>query len=520
VNTPAPSASVAPLWVALTHHGQQMLGSVGAEAMLLDDATADTVRGRTVILAPSAAKPGLEVHAARRLRGMGAATVATVTPDLLHKSGASDTADLIETAQANGTKPKLDLLAALAVGRARASERPATKDTESEAGGPSVQLLCGADVRPEPINWLWRDFLARGKLHIIAGAPGAGKTTIAMAFAATVTAGGRWPDRTRAEPGNVLIWSGEDDFKDTLLPRLIASGADRNRVYFVGNVLADGKARPFDPARDMPALEREAAQRGDVRLLIVDPIVNAVAGDSHKNTETRRAMQPIVDLASRLDAAAIGISHFSKGTAGRDPVERVCGSVAFGALPRVIFAAAKATEENSPARRLFVRSKSNIGPDGGGFGYDLEQAELPGFPGVIASRVLWGGPLEGTARDLLATVEATEEPGERTATDEAMDWLREELRAGPVKASDVQRSAKQAGISDKALRLARGRLGIKPRKSAFAGGWEWALPNVEDAPSPPRCPTKEKGNFESKGHLQELGPAPDDRGGGTEGVEI
>src|SRR4051812_44819998 len=100
----------------------------------------------------------------------------------------------------------------------------------AEPEGVTVNLVRASDLKAEPIDWLWRGYLACGKLHIIAGAPGAGKTTIALSFAAILTSGGRWPVGTRARPGNVLIWSGEDDAKDTLLPRLIAMGADTNRV--------------------------------------------------------------------------------------------------------------------------------------------------------------------------------------------------------------------------------------------------------------------------------------------------
>jgi len=368
-----------------------------------------------------------------------------------------------------------------------------------------VRLLRASGLKPEPINWLWRGYLARGKLHIAAGAPGGGKTTIALAVAASVTAGGRWPDGSRAKAGNVLIWSGEDDPADTLLPRLIAMGADTSRVYFVGDVLTAGEVHPFDPAIDMPALELAAAEVGTVSLLIVDPIVNAVAGDGHHNTEVRRSLQPVVDLAARLGAAVLGISHFSKGTAGREPVERVTGSVAFGALPRVVFAVAKTTDEAGNVERIFVRAKSNIGPDGGGFGYALEQSELTGFPGIVASRVLWGQALDGTARDLLATAEAAEDRQERSATDEAVDWLRELLQPGPMKASEAQKNARQAGISDKALRTARERLGIRPRKCAFSGGWEWALPivqNAQDAEDAQDLRHKKEGIFGDKGHLR------------------
>ena len=115
-------------------------------------------------------------------------------------------------------------------------------------------LTCAASLTPEPVAWLWRDWLALGKFHVLAGAPGQGKTTIALSFAATVSSGGRWPDGTHCAAGNVLMWSGEDDPADTLLPRLVAMGADRNRVYFVSGYREGNEVLPFDPARDMSQL--------------------------------------------------------------------------------------------------------------------------------------------------------------------------------------------------------------------------------------------------------------------------
>lgn len=199
-----------------------------------------------------------------------------------------------------------------------------------------VVLLNGADLTPEPVQWLWNGWLALGKLHILAGAPGQGKTTLAMAVAATVSIGGRWPDGGRSLPGRVVIWTGEDDPADTLLPRLIAAGADRARCHFVSGVDCNGRALPFDPAQHLQALQAEIRKLGDVRLLVVDPVVSAVAGDSHKNTEVRRALQPLVDLAAACGCAVLGISHFSKGGAGQDPAQRVVGSIAFTAVARVV----------------------------------------------------------------------------------------------------------------------------------------------------------------------------------------
>ena len=195
-----------------------------------------------------------------------------------------------------------------------------------------VVLVSGDSLTPQPIAWLWNGWLALGKMHLLAGAPGQGKTTIAIAFAATVTVGGRWPDGSRCDVGNVLIWSGEDDPADTLLPRLLAAGGNGSRVHFVTGSRINGELQAFDPARDMQALRAEAERIGDVRLIIVDPVVSAVTGDSHKNTEVRRALQPLVDMASSINAALLGITHFSKGGQGGDPSQRVIGSVGFTAV--------------------------------------------------------------------------------------------------------------------------------------------------------------------------------------------
>ncbi len=270
------------------------------------------------------------------------------------------------------------------------------RDAKKSIQGPTVNLTCGSDIQPEPIRWLWHGWLAAGKFQVLAGPPGTGKTTIANAISATLSCGGLWPDGTQAMAGNVLIWSGEDDPRDTLVPRLLACGADISRIFFVSGVTEGEDSITFDPAIHADLLEAEALKIGGVRLLIVDPIVSAIAGDSHKNAEVRRGLQPLVTLAERLDCAVLGISHFSKGTSGRDPVERVTGSIAFGALARLVFAAAKMPDNDQQGgSRIFVRSKSNIGPDDGGFRYDLEQIELENYPGVFASKLLWGDVVEG-----------------------------------------------------------------------------------------------------------------------------
>lgn len=349
--------------------------------------------------------------------------------------------------------------------------------TSKGASAPVALLVRGDSITPEPITWLWPDWLAAGKLHILAGAPGTGKTTVALSVAAIITSANRWPDGSRANCGCVVMWSGEDDPADVLIPRLIASGADMGRVHIVQGVRGSDASRSFDPATDADALATALAVIPDVRLLIVDPISSAVAGDSHKNTEVRRGLQPLVDLAAKHRCALLGITHLSKGTAGRDPVERVTGSLAFGALARVVMLAARERPEgdNLP-RRLLLRAKSNIGPDSGGFAYDMVQAELPSHPGIIASSVVWGLPVDGTARELLAEAEQDSEP---EAGADAADFLRDLLAEGPRPAKEVYREAEGAGYSRDSMKRAKGRIAATVRKAGMSGGWVWSLPQIE-----------------------------------------
>lgn len=342
---------------------------------------------------------------------------------------------------------------------------------------PSVDLIDMANVTPEPIRWLWPGWLARGKLHVLAGAPGTGKTTLAMDWAACISSGRSLPDGSSPPPGRVLIWSGEDDVKDTLAPRLIAAGAHMSRIHAIGEVTRHRLRSPFDPGRDVETLARTLAGMEDVALIVVDPLVSAVLGDSHKNAEVRRSLQPLVELAARMNAALVGITHYSKGTQGREPLERVSGSLAFGALARIVFGTVRKPrgDDHAPDQMMLARCKSNIGSDGGGFSYTIEQAELPECGGLVASRVVYGAAVEGSARHLL------EETEPDMAPTNAASFLRELLAEGALPANDVFREANAAGYSRDDMHRAKRRAGAKAVKTGMAGGWVWALAGAEDS---------------------------------------
>jgi len=316
---------------------------------------------------------------------------------------------------------------------------------------------------------------ARGRVRVrrilLAGAPGTGKTTIGIALAAATTSGGRWPDGTPVDAGDVLIWSGEDGISDTLLPRFLAAGGNKDRLHFVAGRDENGEARPFDPSSDMPKLHEAAKALPAIKLLLLDPVVAAVAADSHKNTEVRRGLQPVVDLAERLECAVLGITHLSKNTSGREPLERIAGSIAFGAVARVALATVRPADQDAP-RRL-VRAKSNIGPDTGGFEYTLFSAPVPGF-GFNSQTVEWGQMLEGTARELMS-VEQPDNEGER---EDAEAFLMDTLKDGPVVTRDIRAAATAHGYGWRTVNRAKQDLGVKAVKLGMKDGWAWQLPDA------------------------------------------
>lgn len=340
----------------------------------------------------------------------------------------------------------------------------------------TVKIRCASDIKPQPITWLWPGWVPAGKLTILAGAAGTGKTTLALGLAAVLTAGGTWPDGSackRKGKGNVLIWSSEDVADDTLVPRLIASGADLSRCHFIEGITENGESVPFDPAQDIPDLHRAVAAIGGVSLLLIDPIVSAVAGDMHRANDVRRSLQAVVDFAEAHQCAVIGITHFAKGGAGKAPQDRVIGSQAFGALARMVLVTAK---EEDGARRVLARAKSNIAPDDGGVSYSLGMKTIDG--GIEATHAVWEGVIEGTAREILGEVEHDDD-GEGGAKIDAEQFLRDLLADGPLPTRQIKADVDGAGYAWATIRRAQKSLGVEAIREGFGknGTWAWRLPS-------------------------------------------
>lgn len=338
----------------------------------------------------------------------------------------------------------------------------------------SVQLICAAHVYQQGISWLWKDWIAKGKLHILAGQAGTGKTTLALSLATTISSGGQFADGFTAKRGTVLIWSGEDGINDTLAPRLCAAGADLTKIHFIDSYDDYYQKRSFDPATDMAALMLRIESIKDLSLIIIDPIVSAVTGDGNKNGDVRRGLQPLVDLAFNLNCAVIGITHLSKGGQGKDPLERVTGSLAYGAVARIVMIAAK-IKNGENTKRIICRVKSNIGRDDGGFEYKLEQMESS--VGLLASVAIWGEALEGSAHSLLAeSVYGKDDEYAKSALENAKDFLSTILADGDVASLQIQEDAKNAGHSMATVKRAKEALNVIAIKSKLDNHWYWKLP--------------------------------------------
>lgn len=348
-------------------------------------------------------------------------------------------------------------------------------------------------IRPQAIRWAWSGWLALGKLTILAGAGGTGKTTLTIGLAATMTSAGRWPDGELCrERRSVVIWSSEDDPADTIVPRLIAAGADLSRVYILqGRINGLGEVEPFDPARDMDLLAAELERIGDVGMVMLDPIVSAVAGDMHRANDVRRALQGLVDLAEQYGCAVLGITHFSKGSAGNNPAERVLGSQAFGALARTVLVAAK--QEDSE-QRVLARAKSNIADDSGGCSYTVEECTVG--DGITTTRVLWGDKIEGSAREILSEVERAESE-EASEKEDAEQFLISLLANGPVSVKQVKADAAGAGHAWRTVERAKKSLGVEAVKVGLKEGWVWQL-GAEDRQETTKTATKNSGGLQGK----------------------
>lgn len=428
----------------------------------------ETLAGKYVAILPDADLPGKKHGAlvAQALQGK-ASTVSRLTlPE-----GVKDLSQWAEG------RTQADLHDLLSQATPWNDEGPTTRETDLTG---RITYRKVSDIEAKPINWLWPGRFARGKVSMIAGNPGLGKSQVTASMAAIVTMGGQWPvDKKICTQGNVVILSAEDDAADTLRPRLEAAGADLDHVFILEAVidgsLVDGNEtqRAFNLRTDLVRLGAMLEEIGDVALIVIDPITAYLGGaDSHKNAEIRALMVPLSDLAGQYGAAVVCVSHLNKSFGG-EALLRVTGSLAFVAAARAAFVVVKDPEND--LRRLFLPLKNNIGNDKSGLAFTVQSAQINSAAGVIdTSRVVWEGEAVTISADSAMSQPLDQE--ERSDLDEARDFLSTLLADGPVPSKQIKADADGAGHAWRTVQRAQKALGIVAVKEGMKGGWTWRLP--------------------------------------------
>jgi len=314
-------------------------------------------------------------------------------------------------------------------------------------------LICLADVLPQPVAWLWKPYIPRKMLSMLSGDPGIGKTWLALAIIAAFTRG-RVPHFSQAiEVIDVLYLSVENVPDSVIRPRLDAMEGDPSRFHLLRGY-ACGEERGSIRLDDVPVLE-QAVQKTNAKLIVVDPIQSYLVGvDTHRANETRPVLDVLARLADKFDCAILLLRHLTKASAGR-AIYRGLGSIDFTGAVRTEMLAGRLPTD--PSQCALVQLKSNVGPLGQSLGYEIK---AEGDAGAF----YWLGPVEVTSSDLL---QDDQEPRHGTKLDEAAEFLRQFLSKGEQPTKDVERVAKEQGISLRTLKRARKILKIQTRTDGF-----------------------------------------------------
>ncbi len=324
-------------------------------------------------------------------------------------------------------------------------------------------------VKPEPIKWLWPGRIPLGMFVLMAGQPGVGKTTISHSIASILTTGGKWPfSEHRATPGGVVILTAEDDPKYTLVPRLMAAGADLKRIKMIESVMRPQGDQVVDVplllSEDMHQLDGVLTEIPDTRLLIFDPL-SAYLGvrDSHRDADVRQVLGPLKDLAAKQGVTILGITHLSKN-ASNSAMARFMGSTGIIAAARAAFLVTEKDDE-----LMLLPVKSNVAPKMGGLTYKIVSVTVAG--NIETSCIEWTGQTDIAADEALAA--KTSAPKKN----DAIDFLNEALKDGPASVDDIYKGAEKVGITRSTVRRAYDDLGIEAiKEKKFQGKWLWHTP--------------------------------------------
>ena len=344
------------------------------------------------------------------------------------------------------------------------------KESAKAATRTSPVLTCMADVEPRSISWLWQGRIPLGRISLLVGRPGEGKSFLTTDMAARVTTGTPWPDGALCPMGSVILISAEDDPGDTIRPRLDAHHTDVRRVHQLTAVRrvddAGHQHERMVTLADVDAIETVLKRLHDCKLIVVDPIGSFLGGktDAHRDNEVRSVLAPIALLAEKYGPAVLVLAHRRKSV-GESADDSALGSRAFTGIARAVWHLSRDPENKT--RRLLLPGKNNLADEGDGLAFSI---------GGEPPRLWWeDSPVAMSADQGLAVEQAAHKPGpDADAQNAAVAWLDTALAGGPRLAKELTDEwINGEGGAKRTLECARQALGVEAYRPENPGPWFW-----------------------------------------------
>ncbi|MFC4535690.1 AAA family ATPase [Sphaerisporangium dianthi] len=355
------------------------------------------------------------------------------------------------------------------------------KEAPAQPFARRIKLTRASEIEPEPVEWMWEDNgrgrIPSGALAVAAGREGTGKSSFGIWMAAGVTTG-TLPGPLLGRPHDVIYVAVEDSWKHTLVPRLIAAGANLDRVWRAEVEISEDETSTINLPNDFALLEDSIAHNG-VKLVILDPLISTISAgiDTHKERSVRMVLDPLARLGDRTGCVMLGIAHFGKG-AGTDASSLITGSGAFKNVPRAVLAFAVDPDEGT---RVMTQSKNSLGlADLPSLAYNIESVKIETKKGTadVGKFVFCGEAPRSVGEILASNGDDSEQRNDKAG---AVEFLIEALAGGWRKTTEIQEEAKQIhGISERTLNRARKSLAVVaknfPTGPNGKGEWWLALP--------------------------------------------
>ena len=317
-----------------------------------------------------------------------------------------------------------------------------------------LKMIRMSEVQSQEIEWLWYPFIPYGKLTIIQGDPGDGKTTMVLNLAAKLSKGEALDENMKVtEPVNVIYQTEEDGLADTVKPRLELAGADCERIIVIDE--SDKSLSMVDERLE------QAIVRTGARLLILDPIQAYLGGgmDMNRANEARDMTKKLGALAEKTKCAIILIGHMNKAS-GNKAAYRGMGSIDFFAVARSVLLVGRVEGESNT--RAVVQIKNNLAAFGHPKAFALSE---DGFK--------WLGDYEITVDEVLGGITP-----KANKMEQAKQMLRELAETqSAVLSNEIFDRANELGISKRTLENAKKELGVQTRK--INNAWYWELDKVK-----------------------------------------